>query len=278
MNAIQVLRAALCLLVLVVEPSCSRKPASVKVTPGKVVLYGVERGQRLTARLFDQKGQPLENGPKAAWSSSRVEVAAVDEGGHVVSKGAGNATIRVAFGTVSAEVPVEVVDAASIEVLPGQATLVGPVGTGLPVAALVRSTNGQPVPLSLTWTSSDEKVVTVSPKGLVTSVGNGKATVTAGLGELQGAADVTVLVQNVARLEVRPSTALVRVGDAQRFEVVAVLPDGTKFENAMAQFRSSNPAVATIDSGGVASGVGPGSATIRVELAGQTAEATLIVN
>ncbi|MEO8347333.1 MAG: Ig-like domain-containing protein, partial [Acidobacteriota bacterium] len=59
---------------------------------------------------------------------------------------------------------------------------------------------------------------------------------------------------------------------------VAVLPNGTKFENAMAQFHSSNPSVATIDGGGVASGVAAGSTTIRIELAGQTAEATLIVN
>jgi hypothetical protein len=278
MKAIPVLRAALCLLVLVVAPSCSRKPASVQVTPGKVVLYGVERGQRLTARLLDQKGQPLDEGPKAAWSSSKPDVAAVDEGGRVVSKGAGNATITVAFGTVSAEVPVEVVDAMLIEVLPGQATLVGPAATQLPVAAVVKSSTGAPVVLPLAWASSDEKVATVSPQGLVTTVGNGKATITARVGELQGAAEVTVLVQDIARLEVRPSTALVRVGDSQRFEVVAILPDGKRFENAMAQFRSSNPSVATIDGGGVASGVGPGSATIRVDLAGQTAEATLIVN
>jgi hypothetical protein len=193
-------------------------------------------------------------------------------------RSAGNATITVAFGSVSTEVPVEVVDAATIEVLPGQATLVGPAGTQLPVVAVVKSSRNEPVSLPLAWTSSDEKVVTVSPEGLVTSVGNGKATVAVRVGELQGAAEVTVLVQDIARLEVRPSTALVRVGDSQRFEVVAVLPDGRKFENAMARFHSSNPSVATIDGGGVASGVGPGSATIRVDLAGQTAEATLIVN
>ncbi len=169
-------------------------------------------------------------------------------------------------------------DAALIEVVPAQAALVGPAGTGLPAMAVVKSSKNEPVALPLTWASSDEKVVTVSPQGLVTSVGNGKATVTARIGELQGGFEVTVLVQDIARLEVRPSTALVRVGDSQRFEVVAILPDGRKFENAMAQFRSSNPAVATIDAGGVAAGVGSGSATIRVELAGQTAEATLIVN
>ena len=278
MKAILVWRVALCLLALTVVSSCSRKPSTVQVSPGKVVLYGFERGQRLTARLFDQKGQPLDEGPAPTWASSNPEVAAVDEGGRVVSKAAGNATVTVAFGEVSAQVPVEVVDAATIEVLPAQATLVGPAGTELPVTAVVKSSKGETVALPLTWASSEDKVVTVTPQGLVTSVGNGKATVTARVGELQGGSEVAVLVEDIARLEVRPSTALVRVGDSQRFEVVAVLPDGRKFENAMAQFRSSNPSVATIDGGGVASGVGPGSATIRIELAGQTAEATLLVN
>jgi hypothetical protein len=199
-------------------------------------------------------------------------------GGRVLSKSAGNAVVTVAFGDITAEVPVEVIDAAAIEVLPAQATLVGPVGTELPVQGIVKSSKGDVVSLPLTWASSDEKVVTVSPQGLVTSVGKGNATVSARVGELQGASDVTVLVQDIARLEVRPSTALVRVGDSQRFEVVAVLPDGRRLENAMAQFRSSDPSVATIDGGGLASGVAAGSATIRVELAGQSAEATLIVN
>jgi uncharacterized protein YjdB len=46
----------------------------------------------------------------------------------------------------------------------------------------------------------------------------------------------------------------------------------------MARFQSSNPAVATIDGEGVAVGVAAGTATIRVDLAGRAAEATLIVN
>jgi uncharacterized protein YjdB len=112
----------------------------------------------------------------------------------------------------------------------------------------------------------------------MTSARNGTATVTANVGELQGAAEVTVLVGDITRLEVRPATALVRVGDSQKFQVVAYGPDGGRLENAMARFQSSNPAVATIDGAGLAAGVSAGTATIRAELAGRTAEATLIVN
>jgi uncharacterized protein YjdB len=182
------------------------------------------------------------------------------------------------LGDLTAEVPVEVVDAATIEVIPAQATLVGPAGTIFALTGSVKSSKKEPVSVRPTWKSSDEKILKVTPDGIATAVGNGTATVTAHLGDLQGAAEVSVMVREIARLEVHPATALVRIGDSQRFQIVAYAPDGSRLDNAIAQFQSSNPAVATIDSAGVASGVGPGTATIRADLAGRAAEATLIVN
>ena len=242
-----------------------------------MLLYGIDRSQRLTAEVRDSKGQPVEGG-RVTWTSSGADVATVDDAGRVVAKGEGKTNVNATLGEISTVVPVEVVDAAAIEIVPAGAVLVGPVGTTLTLAGTIKSSKNQPVPLKPTWKSSDEKVVKVAPDGTVTSVGNGTATVTAQLGELQGAAEIKVMVRDVARLEVRPATALVRVGDSQRFEIVAFGPDGARLENAIAQFHSSNPAVATIDGAGIASGKATGTATIRADLAGQAAEATLIVN
>jgi hypothetical protein len=265
------------LLLLATAFGCSRKPASIEVSPRRVVLYGLERSQRLTARVLDSKGQPLD-GMQLAWSSALPDVAAVDEGGRVVSKGQGKTTVAAKVAELSVEVPVEVIDAATIDVTPARATLAGPAGTTYPVSAVVKSSKDQPVPLRPTWDSSNPKVVTVSPEGVITSVADGNALVSARVGELQGGLDVSVIIHDIARVVVRPATALVRVGDSQKFEIVAYGPDGGRLENAMARFQSSNPAVATIDGDGVAVGVAAGTATIRVDLAGRAAEATLIVN
>ncbi|HEX9150294.1 MAG TPA: Ig-like domain-containing protein [Thermoanaerobaculia bacterium] len=267
----------LCLLLLGAAAGCARKPASVQVSPRKVLLYGMDRSERLTARVLDNNGRELE-GLRAVWSSSAPDVAAVDEGGLVHSKKEGKATITGQVGQVTAQVPVEVVDAAAIEVVPSQATLVGPPGTTFSLTAIVKNSKKAPIAVRPSWSSSNEKVVKVGPDGAVTSVGPGTASVTANVGELQGATEVTVLVHDIVRLELRPATALVRVGDSQKFQVAAYGADGVRLDNAMASFRSSNPAVATIDGAGVAAGVGAGTATIRVDLAGRTAEATLIVN
>jgi len=277
MNAMRLCGRLTAVIFLAGLVACSKKPASIQVTPRKLSLYGLERGERLTARVLDSKGREIAEA-KPTWSSSQGNVATVDEGGRVVAKSEGKATIAARLGDLSAEVPVEVVDAATIEIVPAQATLVGPIGTGFPLAAVVKSSKARPLSVPLSWTSSDEKVVRVDKDGMLTSVANGTATVTAHAADLQGGSEVAVVVQDISRLEVRPATALVRVGDMQRFQVVAYGSDGSRLENATGRFRSSNPAVATIDGAGVASGVTSGTTTIRVDLAGRAAEATLIVN
>jgi len=277
MRSSRLLGLLACALAVTLAASCARKPASIQVSPRKVVLYGLERGERLTARVFDKKGQPFDEA-RPVWSSSSPAVVDVDEGGRVVAKSEGKATVTATSGELSAQVSAEVVDVSVIEVSPPQASLAGPAGTSFLLTALLKSSKDVPLAIPPVWSSSNEKVAKVSPQGLVTSVESGTATVTARLGELQAASEVSVVLRDIARLEMRPATALVRVGDSQRFQVVAWATDGTRMENTMARFQSSNPAVATIDGSGLALGTAAGTATIRAELGGRTAESTLIVN
>ena len=112
----------------------------------------------------------------------------------------------------------------------------------------------------------------------MTSVANGSTTMIGKIGDIQGGCDVIVAVKPISRLEIRPATALARVGETQHFEVTAFGPDGVAIPEVAAVFQSSDPSVATVDAAGLASGRKAGAAKIRVELAGQRAEATLLVN
>jgi hypothetical protein len=101
MNVMRLPGRLFCLLLLAAAAACARKPASVQVSPKKVLLYGIDRSQRLTARVLDKNGRELE-GLRAVWSSSAPDVAAVDEGGLVLSKKEGKATITGQVGQVRA--------------------------------------------------------------------------------------------------------------------------------------------------------------------------------
>jgi hypothetical protein len=268
---------ALALIAAAIAASgCGRKPGSIDISPKKVKIYGIERAQRLTARVLDRKGQPLD-GATPTWSASGGVVEA-EAGGRVVAKKAGKALVTAAFGDVSAQVPVEVVDVAAIDITPPALSLTGPAGTSLPISYAVKDSHQKPVDMKPGWTSSNPKAATISEDGVVTSVGPGTTMIIGKIGDIQGGSDVTVAIRPIDHLELRPATALARVGETQHFEVKAFGPDGQPISDVAAVFKSSDQAVASIDGAGVATGKKAGAAKIRVELAGKTAESTLLVN
>jgi uncharacterized protein YjdB len=265
------------LFATIVLTACSRKPASIEISPKKITIHGIERAQRLNARVLDKKGQPLVGGVPQ-WKSSDIGVAEVDSGGRVVAKKAGKTTVTCSYLDVSAQVPVEVVDVSSIEFPAPTLSLIGPAGTSISLTWTVQDSHQKKVDLPPAWSSSDPKVATVSNSGVVSSVGPGLTNIVARVGDVQGACEVRVTLKNIQRLELRPATALVRVGDTQHFAVTAFGSDGQAMPDVAATFVSSDPAVASIDAAGLATGHKAGAATIRVELAGASAEAALLVN
>jgi uncharacterized protein YjdB len=170
------------------------------------------------------------------------------------------------------------VDVRSVEVSPVSARLVGPPGSPLPLAATVKNSKDQKVSEPIAWSSSDERVATVSPDGVVTSAGAGKATILAKVGDIQTAAEILVDPRPIAKLVLLPATALVRVGDSQHYTVSVYGPDGKEIEGATARYSSSDPSVAPVDPAGIASGLKAGVATIKAQVGDRSAEATVIVN
>jgi len=264
-------------VLLLAAVACSSKPAAIDVSPKTVKIYGLKRVQRLTGRILDKKGVPLRAGA-IQWSSSKSDVVTVDGSGKLQSLKEGRSIVKASFENLSAQVPVEVVDVKTIDIAPASAYVVGPTGTTIALTGVVRNAEGKPVSRPITWTSSKPAVATISAEGTVTSVGPGTTTIIGRVGDVQGASEVVVTVGDIVRLEIQPTTALVRVGDSQQFTIVAYAPDGKPYARCAAVFRSSDPAVATIDAGGAALGIAPGTANIKASVAGVSAEATLLVN
>ena len=257
--------------------ACSRKPASLEVSPRPVKIFGLQRTQRLTGRALDRKGRPVEGVP-LQWVSSKPEIVAVDPTGRLEAKAEGKAVVTASFEKLSVQVPVDVLDIKTIEVAPISTRLVGPVGTTMTLTTALKNSKGTSISWPVLWTSSQPKVAKVTSEGEVISTGPGTTTVIARVGDLQGASEVNVTIGEVSRVDIHPKTALVRIGDSQRFEVVAYGPDGKPYEGSSAVFKSSDPSVATVDASGTVSGVSTGTTTIRATVAGLSAEATLLVN
>jgi uncharacterized protein YjdB len=262
-------------VVLALTAACSRKPASIDITPKKVTIYGLEEGKRLTARVLDKKGEPM---PRTVnWSTSNDKVVTVD-GGRITAKAPGKAQITAQHENLSASVTVDVIDVRTFEIQPPIGELVGPLGSRLPLLLVARSSKDELVALQVEWSSSDPKIAEVSSDGFVTSKAKGTVSISAKVGDLQAVSEIKVVPAEIARIDLRPNTGLIRIGESQKFTILAYSADGSPVEGAVGIFRTENPMVAVIDRLGVATGVSAGTVMITVEFAGKSATATLIVN
>ena len=164
--------------------SVSVTPTSANVNEGKTV--------QLTATPKDGGGNPL-SGRTIAWSSSNTAVATVSSSGLVTGKVAGSATITATSEGQSGASAITVVHVpvASVTVSPASGSV--PVGSTLQLTATPKDASGNALTgRTITWSSSDNSVATVSSSGLVSGVVAGSATITATSEGQSGPSAITV--------------------------------------------------------------------------------------
>lgn len=264
------------LLLAVVAAGCGKKPVEVRLTPLKGTIYGLGRPFYLKADVVDKKGDAVA-GLRASFTSANPKIATVDANGVVKSVGPGKVSITAASEELKATCTLEIVDVGAIALEPPRATLAGAKGSTAQFTAILKNQKGDVVDLRPKWESSDPKVATVDAAGKVTSVGEGRATVTASLGDVSGSSDLRVVFREIATFDASPLTMILRVGEAQTVNVVAKDPAGVAIENAAALWTTSDPKVASCVNG-VITGLAPGTSTIRAVCGPKSAEVSVIVN
>ena len=204
------------------------------------------------------------------WISSNEAVAAVNDG-TVTAVGAGTATITAKVGekTATAEVTV-IIPIEKISLDKSEAALKKGETVKLTVTITPEDTTEDK---TVTWTSSDEAVVTVND-GTVTAVGGGTATITAKVGEKTATAEVTVNVP-LESISLDKSEAALKKGETVKL-TVTITPEDTT-EDKTVTWTSSNEAVATVTDGTVTA-VRGGTATITAKVGEKTATAKIEVD
>ena len=270
-----VLGAGLVLAAAIPVASCGAKPASIRLTPPKLVFYGFPKSQIVKAEVLDSKGRVLEGIP-VTWESSKPAVASVQNTGVVRSATAGSALVTAKVEGASAQVKVDVHDVGSITLLPSRMTVVGAKGATATLVAQPLDILGKPADLKPVFTSSDPKIATVTDAGAVAAVSEGSVAITAALGDVGGSAEIRVLFREIATFEVAPATVPLKSGDSAHLTVVAKDPSGTAIEDVAVIWSSSDPKTAVCVNGMVR-GISPGAATIRATCGPKAAEISVLV-
>ena len=262
--------------------------ASITVTPVAVASITVRPdnnnvvvGQttQLTADVRDANGTPL-TGRVVIWSSSNALIATVTSQGVVTAVAPGSATITASVDGQSASVSVNVTarPASAVIVSPGQVTIFS--GQELQLSALVTDDRGLVLTgRSISYTSSNPQVASVSAAGLVTGVAQGTVTITATSEAASGTATVTVAPEPIASLTVSPSTATMSVGQPLQLSVIARNANGQALSltGRTVGWSTSTPGITSVSTGGLVTALAPGTGIVVVTVDNRQAAATLIV-
>lgn len=209
--------------------------------------------------------------------------------GYLTAKNAGSGTLTVSLSgdsSVKKEISVTVLakdslSATNVTIANAPDTL--PLGTSADLTANYTLAGGAALTnpqKAVTWTSSDPKVLYVSPGGKVTAVGGGTATVTATVGGVsKTSAPITVTAaetpqETVSSIKLNKYSLTLYVGETGEQLTASILPDGS---TARVTWASSNTKAAAVSSDGFVTPIAPGVSSITAEAGGRRVSATVTV-
>ena len=241
----------------------------------------ITQGQQSQAYavVTDASGAVL-NGQTVTWSSTNETVATVSSSGLVTGKSAGTARIRAVvqskFGEATETVMAPSQPVASVSVSLASSNLT--VGQTTQATATPKDLNGLTLTgKTVTWTSLNPSVATVSPSGLVTAASAGTATIRATVQTVTGDASAGVAAVPIANIAVSLATSSLSAGQTTQATAVATDGSGNVLTGRTMTWSSSNPAVATVSPSGLVTTVASGLVTIRASAESRFGEAPLSV-
>src|SRR5881396_862848 len=168
------------------------------------------------------------------------------------------------------------VSVATVDVTP--ATVNVTVGGTVQLVATPRDANGTPLSgRTVTWSSGNTGVASVTGSGLVTGVGAGSATITATSEGKNGTSAITVTFVPVVSVAVTPASASVNEGRTVQLTATPKDGNGNPLSGRAVAWVSSNTTVATVSSSGLVTGKLAGTATITATSEGQSGTSAITV-
>jgi uncharacterized protein YjdB len=212
------------------------------------------------------------------FTSLQPTVASVDPiSGKVKALTKGTATIEASVSDITKSGTIVVMSSTKVNAIAVE-PLTPSVVTGATVTLTASATNatGDPLSVAFAWSSANPAIATVnSVNGVVTGVSAGTTDISAAAGGVTTSVPVTVTAPVIDAITVSSSSFAVQVGSTITLTAAATAagqPVSTSFT-----WSTANAATATVNSGGVVTGVAPGTVDISASASGITASKTVTV-
>ncbi len=230
---------------------------------------------QLGALVIDVNDKPRDD-CTVTWTSSKPEVASVDDSGLVEGLKEGVATITAACDGKQAEATITVnapVDAVAVSPNPGSVNVADTLQLQ---ATLTDAADNELTGRSVTWESSDDTIATVDANGMVSGLKGGDVTITATSEGVSGTAQVTV-ANPVDTVEVSPDPLTMNVLDTHQMTANLADAAGNALTGRTVTWRSDDTSVATVDASGVVTAKSAGTVNISATAEGVSGSAEVTV-
>ena len=257
-------------------------PVSISISPSSATidLSAENKSVQLKATISPNTTNIKD---KITWTSTNNNIATVDSNGLV--RGYANGTVTITATTANgkstkATITVQT-SPTSITLSTNKIVLEKYTNKNYQLKAIVRPTNAN-VYTNVSWTSSNNGIVTVNGNGYVTAIGTGTATITATTGNGLSAKCTVVVENKVQRITASPNSAAIKVGDTFTSKITCSPSDTTE---QIVCVNSNSKVISTnmIASGNgtynlTVNGIAIGNATITIKNSSSTVYAQISVN
>ena len=255
--------------------------SSILITPGASPRnLDIGAAQQFTAIATYSDGASADISSQVTWLSSNTQVATIYANGLATGIAAGSSGITATLGGVTSQATVLAVQSlSSIAISPASPNNLV-VGAAQHFTATGTFADGSLMDITsqVTWASATANIATITAGGVATGVKTGTDKITAALAGITSQ-PVALNVIALSAIFVTPvSPANMGVGSTQHFTATGSYSDGSTADfTSQVVWSSSNSAVVTIASGGIATAAGGGTANITATFGGLTSQPVTIM-
>jgi len=256
----------------------------IKVNPANVTLE-TSGTQQLYSSAIYSNGSVEDVSGKASYSVSNTKIATVSSLGTITALSPGTTQVTITYGgvttTISVNVSGPVITLQSLAVSPTAVNVKAGEKQQLAVIATYSDGGKLDVTNQATYQVVQADIASVSTSGLVTGMAAGTTAISVTFGG-KAASSVSVTVTPaeaiVQSITIVPTTVSVSAGTTQQLTVTATYSDGTtKDVSAQVTYQSAQTNIATVNAGGLVTGVAVGNTTVSVKFGDKTASVAVAV-
>ncbi len=247
-------------------PACDSGPQTAATVQLAAPTTSILVGQtvQVSATVKDKSGKTLLNRP-ILYQTSAPTIVSVSGEGLVLGVTPGSGAVIATVDGVTDRLTFVVSPVPVARVAMSRDTATVRAATTLQLTATPQDSAGHTLAdRTLTWSSSDPAVATVTGTGLVSALTPGTATITASTEGKSGTTRLTVTPAAIASIDVTPSTSILSEGSTKQLTATAKDAAGRVLSGRTFTWTSSDVTKATVSNTGLVTAVAPGVANIVV--------------